>query len=159
MKTDKPLPSLSLIDSPTLAISLSNVVLDCTILHIADLFMAFQNNEAGGLKASAVHQLAPELIGNPASMANKKKRQAHKTNQKFMQKQLFGKTPQPPLQAILELCFGQPQQDKHAKNVYRLFTGLTSTSIGSRESLRPHLGQFPPLNWIISSGGLSSAPS
>jgi hypothetical protein len=41
----------------------------------------------------------------------------------------------------------------------RLLKGLTSTSKGKRDSFLLHLGHFPPVCAIISSGGLSSAPS
>ena len=39
------------------------------------------------------------------------------------------------------------------------FAGLTSTLMGNKDSFLPQLGHFPSCWWIISSGGLSSAPS
>jgi hypothetical protein len=40
-----------------------------------------------------------------------------------------------------------------------LFTGLTSTSMGSKDNFLSHFGHFPPLKAITSSGGLNSDPS
>jgi hypothetical protein len=37
--------------------------------------------------------------------------------------------------------------------------GLTSMSIGMYDSFLPHLGHFPSLAWMISSGGFNSSPS